>query len=1153
MYSRQFLLVAILGIVAGALGASAQSQPQPWTASLRDSRGAPIEGAAVRVRSSSGSATSRTAPDGRFTFEGLEPGLYIISAEANGKTAATPDAIRLPGVDAPRILEWSAAGTLVPVQARTTQESTGGEQLSSKAVTELPLNKRDFSQLLLLAAGTMTDANGATNFTQQFAVNGQRGTAAVFAMDGADICDPEWAARRFTNFNVDAVEEIKSSSGWMPAEIGRGAAGYTDIITRSGTNSIHGSAFEFLRNAALDARNFFDRRSLANPGRIPPFVRNEFGVTNGGPVVLPGIYNGRNRTFYFLQYQGFRQVLGTTQVIPVPTPEERAGRDSTAFPGDTLLVPVDPAISKLLARYPLPNDSQGPYGARTYATSSKVSTVSDQFSARLDHRISDRSQLVARFAWNNITGPTTNPSQTAIDPSFAVRYIDHQRNAVVDYTRTFSPSFISESALSFTRTTPSFPSQNHTDPALKFGDGLYEAFNNAAGSVVAAYGNLFQARQNFTWIRGRHTIKAGGEVRLNRDTTLYGNSPNGAYEFGGGVAYSPVNIPSASGTHDIRAGDPLPDALTGLLTASAFSYSTAVAPPQFAQGGHLGDSAIHRDAYNFYLQDSWKATSRLLLNYGLRYEINSPIREGDKRTSSPVLQLGQGALPGSELLINPDPPYRWDKSGWGPRLGLEYRLAGNTVLRAGGGLTTLLTNLWQDNFLTGGNPFVVYPHLTAAAGQPIRFGLTITPEQLPTLYTTDGAVLFASGDSKQVPANTRMDMQRFVQELAGLSPGHEVTPLGVSGITRNFQNGYIGTWTVGLEHHIGGTAFNASYVGTVGVKLPSVDSPNGYTGAIAGFAPYTQFDASGRVVGGYGPVSLITNRSHSTYHALQVSAQRNLTASGLGFQASYSFSKSIDDTSAVLGGFVSGSSGAVSQTAAQNPFDTRPDKGPSTFDIKHAASFTLFQDLHLDRVPFLKPAGRTLTAGWQLLGIGTFLTGSPFTVYSGTQQTGRRIQRLRPARPGRRARFFHQPDGARRLLRSGQQQRVVVLHPHPGAGRNGTEPGPLRHSGTKHVSRPGLSQLRHGVDQGHAAEERRRRGTGHAATPRRVLQRVQSGQFRTAVEYRAGSRFRTNQPNRGLLEANPVFAEVDLLELVSKVRTARSQARCILSPYLSHF
>ena len=950
--------------MAGTL-AGQQRDTQTWTGVLHDASGHPIAGAVVVLQS----AKATTSPEGRFTFDAIAPGAYSITVERDGRTASCT--VQAPGT---ADLEWSSDGVLR--DTAKTREGSGGEQLSSKAVSELPLNKRDFSQLLLLAAGTMTDTSGASNFTQQFAVNGQRGTAAVFAMDGADSTDPEMGGSTFSNFNVDAVEEIQSSSGWMPAEIGRGAAGYTDIITRKGANAIHGSAFEFLRNAALDSRNFFDRRSFAEPGRIPPFIRNEFGVTNGGPII-------RNRTFYFAEFQGFRQVLGVTEVVPVPTADERAGRDTTAFPGDTLIVPVDPAIAKLIARYPMPNDPQGPYGARTYATSSKVTTVSDQFSIRIDHRISDKSQLFGRFTLNNVNGPATNPSQTAIDKQFAVEFLDRQRNAVITYTRTPSANIAFETSVSFTRTTPSFPTAGRTDPGLTFGDASYEAFNNAAGSVIASYGNLFQVRENGSWTHGKHALKFGGEVRLNRDTTLFGLSPNGSYQFGGGTAYSPVEIRSASGTHNIQAGDPLPDSLTGLLTASAFTYSTAVAPPIFAQGDHIGDSAIHRDAYNLYIQDSWKATPRLTVNIGLRYEIDSPIREPAGRTSGPVFTPG-----GSQLLINPEPPYRLDKNGWGPRLGLDWRLGANTTLHAGAAITTLLTNIWQDNSLTASNPFVVYPRLTAAPGQPIRFGTTITPQQLPIAYAVDGSAIFASGDSKQVPGNTVMDLLRYERDLASLSPDHTITPLLISGIARNFQNGYIGTWTAGVEHKLHGVTVNAAYVGTAGIKLPAMDFPNGYSGADPAFAPYTQFDSSGRVIGGYGPVTLVTNRSHSTYHALQVSASRNLTSAGLGFQASYTFSKSLDDASAVIGGFVSGASGAVSQTAPQNPFNTRPDKGPSGFDIRSAASFTLFQDLHADRLTLLRPLGKTLTRGWQLLGIGTLLSGSPFTVYSGVQQTG---------------------------------------------------------------------------------------------------------------------------------------------------------------------
>ena len=192
--------------------------------------------------------------------------------------------------------------------------------------------------------------------------------------------------------------------------------------------------------------------------------------------------------------------------------------------------------------------------------------------------------------------------------------------------------------------------------------------------MIGAYGNLFQVRQNFQWIRGKHTLKAGGEWRGNRDTGVFGINPNGGYQFGGGTAYATAPIVSTSGLHNIAAGDPLPDALSGLLEASAFSFTQAVAPPIFSQGAAIGDSAIHRDAYNFYFQDSWKLSDRLTVNAGLRYEIESRIREATMRTSAPVLGLNTGVTPGSEVLINPSPPYKLDPNGWGPRAGV--RLAG---------------------------------------------------------------------------------------------------------------------------------------------------------------------------------------------------------------------------------------------------------------------------------------------------------------------------------------------------------------------------------------------------------------------------------------------------------------------------------------------
>ena len=872
--------------------------------------------------------------------------------------------------------------------------SEGKTELSSQQVTSLPLNKRDFTKFLTLAGGTTTDTNGANNFTLQFAINGQRGTTAVFAMDGIYTSDPEQGGATFSNFNVDAIQEIQAQSGVMPPEIGAGAAGYTNVVTKQGSDQVHGDAFEFLRNASLDARNFFDRRSFVSPGRIPPFQRNEFGLTLGGPLKLPVIYDGHGRTYFFGQYQGFRQVLGTTQVLAVPTAEERQGIDTSSFPGDTLTVPVAPAIGTVLGRYPLPNDPEGPFGARTYATSAKVGTSSDQFSLRVDHKISGKAQLFAHFNLDNTDGPLTDPDQTAIDPSFATTFLDNQRNLGLRYTRTPTPNLVLETTLGYLRSTPSFVSNNLVQPALNFGDGLFEPFNSPGGSRTEEFGNIWQFRQTLSYVHRKHNFQAGFETRFNRDSVIFGITPNGSYTFGGGTAFSPVHIVSASGQHDIQPGDPLPDSLTGLLTATPFSYTSWVPSPGFPQGDHIDEEQTRREAYNFYFQDTWKATPRVTLTYGLRYELGTPIHEPNHLTSAPRL-LGPDGKPARYwdpgayqiFLFDPQPPYDTDRRGWGPRLSIAWQATDRTNVHGGGSIVTLLPNLWQDNFLTGSIPMAFSPYISALPGAPVPFENAVMPFNAPPVYTPQGALIFTTGNSKDVPANTQIDLQRFEEDLAAGSPGHQLHPLALYGIATNFRNGYVATYSAGFEHSFGDVKVSSDYVATMGVHLPAAILPNCYGGADPAFAPFTQFDAAGQVVGGIAQEMLLSSRSHSTFHSLQSSVSKTSGRYGLGFMANYTLSKSLDDTSSVLGPSVGGA-GNVQLALPQNPWNPAADKGPSTFDITHILALSAIQVLPFDHVGLLRPLGSHLTSGWQLLNITSLTSGSPFTVYSGIQQSG---------------------------------------------------------------------------------------------------------------------------------------------------------------------
>ncbi|MDR3740391.1 MAG: carboxypeptidase regulatory-like domain-containing protein [Terracidiphilus sp.] len=978
-----WLVVALMCAVACAAQAQAV-----WQGLLRTASGAPIAGAKVMLVSAGARGEATTGADGRFALTALPAGEYRLTIETEGKRAEYAVPVELAAGAPAAVITLSSRGEIT--LATQAAAATGGEQLSSQAVSELPLNKRDFSSLLLLAAGTMTDTNGATNFTAQFAINGQRGVEATFAMDGADISDPEMGGSTFSNFNVDAVEGIDSSSGWLPAEIGRGAAGFTNIHTRSGASGFHGSVFEFVRNSAFDARNYFDHPTAAYPGRIPPFRRNEFGFTNGGPVWIPGVYDGRKRTFYFVEYQGFRQVLGTTQVMPVPTAAERPTSTSnivqhtlTFADGstDTLLVPVPTGIAEVLARYPLPNLPTGSYGANTYATASKVATNADQFSLRIDHKFSSKDQFLARFTMDNLTGPTTNPDQTAIDPAFGVQYLDRQRNVMGAYTRTQSPRLIFESLISITRTTPGFPTTDSTDPAVMFTDGLYEAFNTASGSVMQAYGNLFHGRQTVSYTTGKHAVHAGFEARINRDTTYFGTSPNGGYSFGGGTSYATESIASASGNHNVAVGDPLPDTLSSFLSGSPFAYSVALAASFTSGGEHIGPAAINREGYGAWVQDTWKITPSFTLDYGLRWELYTPITERARRTAS--FKTIDGV---QQYVVNPQPGYQKQWTGWMPRVQATWQMGTKMTAHAGGSVMVIPANIWQDNFLTGSTPFVMYPRRVSSAAAPFNYGFSISPSQLPTTYTPTGVDIFASGKTNTVAPNTVMDVDRYEKDMAALTDSSAISPLNLSGIDPNFGNGRLYTWTVGLERKFGNMTADAAYVGTAADHLPRYTFPNGYPGATAEFAPHTQFDSAGNVTGGFGVENVITDDAHSSYHALQASLSGTLGHGGPGIQTSYTFSKSLDTASTVIGG--TGSTGAVSSGFPQNPFDSRAEKGPSSFDVKHGFGLSVAQDLHMDKAAWLQPVSRKVTGGWELLSISSISSGSPFTVYAGVQETG---------------------------------------------------------------------------------------------------------------------------------------------------------------------
>jgi hypothetical protein len=983
-----------------ALGWGAGQMPAaPATTLLRgtlhDSMGRPLGDAVVEVRSLNMRTAetpllrAKTDSHGSFELGQLPNGRYAISVRQAGQGVSVSTELMIEADDQVLILDLSAGpgGLSLQIQkgaAAVQVQATGKENVGGQQVAGLPLEQRDSTNLLLLAAGTNVTSGTGANFTQQYSIHGQKGTTAVFALDGADTTDPENGGATISDFNVDAIQRIENLSGVIPASVGEGAAGYINVISKSGSNQVHGNMYEFLRNSIFDARNFFDPAPSLISRRIPPFIRNEFGGTNGGPVVIPGLYNSRDRTFYFVEYQGLRQVQGTTQVLSVPTDAERSGLDTTAFAGDTLSVPLNLQVKQLLNVYPHANNPSGTYGPRTYTAASNVYTTNDQFSVRMDHKISAKAQLMVRFTWENIVGPTTNPSQTAINPSYAQLFTEGYRSAVLHFVHVPSPTLTMVSTVGFIRGTPQYASLNQTQPGMTFANKLFEAINSQAGGFRGLTGNQLQLRQTLTKIHGTHSFEMGVEVRFDRNAEINSMNGNGTYTFGGGPAYSPVALVSASGQHNINPGDLLPDTLSAFLTGTPASYTRTIGGQGFSQGNHVAMNSIHRDAYNFYFLDNWHATSHLMVTYGLRYELNSPMRVGGNRAQGALFFAPDGnqlnyPTPGAsqQWVVNPDPLWNMDWNGWGPRLSLSWQAHKNTLLRAAAGITTLVQYPWPNVSVTNHFPYAVTVSPSARPGSPIPFDNSVTTLALPPIYTPQGA-LIDPAKSSQWAGNTPVDVVRFERELAAVLPGNVIQPVQGSSTALNFRNGYLNTYTLGIQQEVLGLDVSASYIGLSGVHLQGTSFPNNYAGASPGFAPFSLFNAAGQIIGGFSQESLFDNSVHSSYNAGELVIRKAPTERSVGFSVSYTFAKSLDNAGAFGGGGGGG---------RQDPQNAAAEKARSSIPGPQALSFNISSKLPFDR--WLSHGFvHSVVSGWQIMGIGQLRSGTPFTVLSGMQQTG---------------------------------------------------------------------------------------------------------------------------------------------------------------------
>jgi len=919
---------------------------------IEDPSGAAVSAAVVTVTNhqTGFSAKQLSAADGSFHFASLLAGTYDLRVITAGFAAFTASAIRIDigrTVRVPVKLEIASGHNSVNVVGEGATVDLGatlGDVVSSHEATDLPLNGRNFTQLGLLQPGVapmtggLAEAGGLARANQAYAVNGQRPESNGYLLDGvnnSDNVNGGFAIR----VPVDAVAEFRILTSNAPAEYGGTSGATTSVVTKSGGNGYHGDVYEFLRNNAFDARNFF-------AATTEPLHQNQFGATLGGPI-------RRNKDFFFVYYEGLRNVQGQTQTAIVPTAAERQG-DFSSQPGPLINyftgqpVPGGQLPQSMLS--PIALKAINYYPAGNISPSLDAFTVNgtndyDQGGLRLDHNFSNGDQLFVRYSISDTGQVDPLPIAGAGVPGFPVGDSIDTNSVTVSDTHLFSPRTLQTFRAAFFRNKFIFGQRLNDSPPSDLGFEYQPTLGLASGPpflIVSGYASLgdpitgpqntyqntYQLSDSISLTRGRHSFKFGGEFTRNQINLLFGIATNGFFVF---------------------APFPFSDSFASFLTGQSVTF--------FQAGGQF-DRALRNLLGAAYAQDEWRITPHLTLNYGLRYEIDTPyvdirnrMNEWAPGRQSVVFPDAQPGLlfPGDPGVARSIAPNYY--KAFMPRVGLAWDPtgSGHTTIRAAYGI-------FYDSFTNG-------------VGGPLQAPVSALPWLQANQIGGPGFDIANPYGSAGPP-------------FGSLNFVHPATVLTVD---QSMRPPYAQNWNFSVEHVL---AYNylldVRYVGNKGTRLPrmieadpSVYTPGENAGNVDQYRTYAGCPSSGGPCN-FASVGLVTNIANSTYHAAQISLSRHFT-SGVGFQLSYWFSKSLDDVSSfnVAGSAPTDVSGE--NDLAQNPFDLAAEHGPSLFDARHRLVASGSYELpRFGGIP--RPAGWLLN-GWQINGIGTFSSGTPFTVY----------------------------------------------------------------------------------------------------------------------------------------------------------------------------
>lgn len=965
--NRAWALVFLLVVCASL---SAQQITGNIRGTVLDPKGGAVLGASVTARQIETGLTrsATTDRDGSFVLLELPVGHYRLEVMAKSFEKYVQDGISL-DVNQTAVIpvHLALASTTQEVQVRANAEliqptvTSLGHVVGERDLLDLPLDGRNFSQLGLLQPGVvpltpgLMEAGGALRQAEGYAVDGQRPESNNFLIDGANnvnAVDSGFVLKP----PIDAIAEFRILTHNANAEFGQNTGSTTNIITRGGTNSFHGALWEFLRNDGMDASDYFAQS-------VQPLKQNQFGGTFGGPIV-------KDKTFFFGYYEGFRNRQGETVPATVPTTLERQGDFSemctegftngmcnnpehqlySFLSGQPAPVPnnklrsIDPIAQNILPFFPLPN--QGPGDPNTFLTTQSLSVNNNQFGIRFDHYLNPANTLNFRYMYSS--GPTTDPLLTAGAnvPGFPVGLYDRAQNLVAQETHTFSSSMIGVARFSYLRNEFLLDEHiNHELPSalgFQYQPSLAQAagppFIQVAGYASVGdpitgprdtYQNTFDVSGSLSWVRGHHEMKFGGGFRRDQVNALFGIASNGFFVF---------------------APFPYSDAFASFLSGN---------PVFFLQGGGNPDRHIRGRASYAYGQDTYKVTSRLTANFGLRYELPSPNTESNNLQNLWVPGAQSKVVPTAPAgLLYPGDPgvpaglIPTEKTAFAPRVGLAYDPTGS-----GNWLISSAYGIFFEPYYTG-------------VGGPLQ-----DPESAPPYLQTPQVNFPFNWGS---PFNGRDPFGPVFSE-----------PMTLLVISNKLRLPYAQDWNLNLQHSFGADwLFEIGYVGTAGVKLPRFIEGNP-TVYVAGqstesnvnqrrlFSGCTLTSPSGTPCV-YGSVGEIAGVANSNYNALEASLRKRFSH-GLAFLASYTYSKSIDDVSSFN---ITGSASqpvAGENDLAQNPFDLAAERARSMFDARHR--FVLSYEWSM---PFWKQAGTWyahVLGNWQFNGIVTLATGTPFTVF----------------------------------------------------------------------------------------------------------------------------------------------------------------------------